>query len=149
MSDKQVFRNFVNGEHTDSADGRTLDLVNPATGEVYATSPLSGQSDVDAAVAAADRAFETWRDSTPSSRQLALLRIADALEARAEEFNQVEADNTGKPLAVTRVEELPVAVDQIRFFAGAARILEGKSAGSTWRGSPRTSGVSRWVSARR
>ena len=129
MSDKQVFRNFVNGEHSDSADGRTLDLVNPATGEVYATSPLSGQSDVDAAVAAAGSAFEKWRDSTPSTRQLALLRIADALEAHAEEFNQTEADNTGKPLAVTRVEELPVAVDQIRFFAGAARILEGKSAG--------------------
>ncbi|TCO55038.1 gamma-aminobutyraldehyde dehydrogenase [Actinocrispum wychmicini] len=129
MSDKQVFRNFVNGEHTDAADGRTLDIVNPATGEVYATSPLSGQSDVDKAVAAAEAAFESWRDTTPASRQLSLLRIADALEARAEEFNQVEAENTGKPLAVTRVEELPVAVDQIRFFAGAARILEGKSAG--------------------
>jgi betaine-aldehyde dehydrogenase len=129
LSDKQVFRNFVNGEHTDAADGRTLDIVNPATGEVYATSPLSGQSDVDAAFAAAGTAFESWRDTTPSTRQLALLRIADALEARSEEFNQVEAANTGKPLAVTRVEELPVAVDQIRFFAGAARILEGKSAG--------------------
>jgi betaine-aldehyde dehydrogenase len=129
LSDKQVFRNFVNGKHTDAADGRTLDIVNPATGEVYATSPLSGQSDVDEAFAAAGTAFETWRDTTPAQRQLALLRIADALEARGEEFNQLEAENTGKPLAVTRVEELPVAVDQIRFFAGAARILEGKSAG--------------------
>ncbi|MEV4320175.1 gamma-aminobutyraldehyde dehydrogenase [Actinocrispum sp. NPDC049592] len=129
MSDKQVFRNFVNGKQTGAADGRTLDVVDPATGEVYATSPLSGASDVDDAFRAAEAAFETWRDTTPSQRQLALLRIADALEARAEEFNQAEAANTGKPLAVTRVEELPVAVDQIRFFAGAARILEGKSAG--------------------
>ncbi|MBP2329808.1 betaine-aldehyde dehydrogenase [Kibdelosporangium banguiense] len=129
MSDKQVFRNFINGKSTDAADGRTLDLVNPATGEVYATSPLSGESDVDAAFGAAGAAFETWRDTTPAERQLALLRIADVLERRAEEFVGAEAGNTGKPLAVTRVEELPVAVDQIRFFAGAARILEGKSAG--------------------
>nr|WP_198151973.1 aminobutyraldehyde dehydrogenase [Kibdelosporangium sp. MJ126-NF4]CEL22399.1 4-aminobutyraldehyde dehydrogenase [Kibdelosporangium sp. MJ126-NF4]CTQ89254.1 4-aminobutyraldehyde dehydrogenase (EC 1.2.1.19) [Kibdelosporangium sp. MJ126-NF4] len=129
LSDKQVFRNFVNGEHADAADGRTLDVVNPATGEVYATSPLSGKSDVDAAFAAAESAFETWRDTTPAERQLALLRIADALESRAEEFVQREGENTGKPVAVTRVEELPVAVDQIRFFAGAARVLEGKSAG--------------------
>jgi betaine-aldehyde dehydrogenase len=134
LSDKQVFRNYVNGQLTGAADGRTLDIVNPATGEVYATSPLSGESDVDAAFSAAETAFKTWRDTTPSERQVALLRIADALESRSEEFNRAEAENTGKPLAVTRVEELPVAVDQIRFFAGAARVLEGKSAGEYMRG---------------
>jgi betaine-aldehyde dehydrogenase len=129
LSDKKVFHNFVNGERSTAADGRTLDIVNPATGEAYATAPLSGGSDVDAACAAAASAFEAWRDTTPSERQLALLRIADALDDRAEEFNKVEGENTGKPFALTRVEEIPVGVDQIRFFAGAARVLEGKSAG--------------------
>jgi betaine-aldehyde dehydrogenase len=128
LSDKQVFRNFVNGEFTGAAGGETLDIVNPATGVVYATSPLSRESDVDKAFRSAEAAFETWRDSTPSERQLALLRIADALESRAEEFVQAEVQDTGKPLAVTRTDELPPAVDQIRFFAGAARMLEGKSA---------------------
>jgi betaine-aldehyde dehydrogenase len=129
LSSKQVFHNFVNGKRSGAADGRTLDIVNPATGEVYATSPLSGQSDVDEAFAAAGAAFEKWRDTTPSQRQLALLKIADAFEARGEEFNLAEAENTGKPVALTRVEELPIGVDQLRFFAGAARVLEGKSAG--------------------
>ncbi|GAA4547226.1 gamma-aminobutyraldehyde dehydrogenase [Amycolatopsis samaneae] len=134
MSDKEVFRNFVNGEFTDAADGRTLDIVNPATGAVYATSPLAGESDVDTAVSAAATAFETWRDTTPAERQLALLKIADALERRADEFVAAESANTGKPLALTKSEEIAASVDQVRFFAGAARVLEGKSAGEYMRG---------------
>ncbi|MFD9891697.1 gamma-aminobutyraldehyde dehydrogenase [Amycolatopsis sp. NPDC059027] len=134
VSDKEVFRNFVNGEFADAADGRTLDIVNPATGTVYATSPLAGESDVDSAVSAAAKAFETWRDTTPAERQLALLKIADALEKRADEFVAAESANTGKPLALTKSEELTASVDQLRFFAGAARVLEGKSAGEYMRG---------------
>ncbi|GAA3439874.1 gamma-aminobutyraldehyde dehydrogenase [Kutzneria kofuensis] len=129
MADKTVFTNLVNGERVGAADGRTLDVVDPSTGEVYATAPLSGPADVDAAVGAASAAFETWRDTTPAERQLALLRIADAIEARADEFVQVESADTGKPLAVTKSDEIPPCVDQLRFFAGAARVLEGRSAG--------------------
>jgi betaine-aldehyde dehydrogenase len=121
--------NFINGESVPAADGRTLDVVNPANGEVYLTSPLSGAEDVDRAYQAAAAAFETWRDSTPAQRQVALLKFADAIEARAEEIIAVESENTGKPIALTRSEEIPPMVDQIRFFAGAARVLEGKSAG--------------------
>ncbi|WP_424211534.1 gamma-aminobutyraldehyde dehydrogenase [Streptomyces sp. BI20] len=122
-------RNFIGGEFRDAADGRTSDVVNPATGEVYATAPLSGQADVDEAMAAAAAAFPGWRDTTPSERQKALLKIADAFEARAAELVAVESENTGKPLILTASEEIPPAVDQIRFFAGAARLLEGRSAG--------------------
>ncbi|HEU5269706.1 MAG TPA: gamma-aminobutyraldehyde dehydrogenase [Jatrophihabitans sp.] len=121
--------NFINGRSVPAADGRTLDVVNPATGEVYLNSPLSGPEDVDRAYAAAAKAFESWRDSTPSDRQQALLRFADALDARAEQLIAVESENTGKPIGLTRTEEIPPMVDQIRFFAGAARVLEGRSAG--------------------
>lgn len=122
-------RNYIGGEFKDAADGRTTEVVNPATGEVYATAPLSGQTDVDAAMAAAAAAFPGWRDTTPSERQKALLKIADAFEARADELVAAESENTGKPLGLTASEELPPMVDQIRFFAGAARLLEGRSAG--------------------
>jgi betaine-aldehyde dehydrogenase len=96
---------------------------------VYATAPLSAAADVDAAMAAAAAAFPAWRDTTPSERQKALLKIADAIEARADELVAVESENTGKPLGLTASEEVPPMVDQIRFFAGAARMLEGRSAG--------------------
>ncbi|MET3804920.1 betaine-aldehyde dehydrogenase [Nakamurella sp. UYEF19] len=128
-SDLRVLRNFINGEFTDAADGATSDVINPSTGQAYATAPVSGDADLDKAYSAASTAFETWGRSTPSERQLALLKIADALEARADEFVGVESENTGKPLSLTASEELPPAVDQLRFFAGAARILEGRSAG--------------------
>ncbi|GLX39481.1 gamma-aminobutyraldehyde dehydrogenase [Streptomyces roseochromogenus] len=127
-------RNYIGGEFKDAADGRTTDVVNPATGEVYATAPLSGQADVDAAMAAAAAAFPGWRDTTPSERQKALLKIADAFEARADELVAAESENTGKPLGLTASEELPPMVDQIRFFAGAARLLEGRSAGEYMEG---------------
>ena len=125
----KTYRNFINGKYIDAADGRTLGVVNPATGEQYATAPLSGAADVDAAMKAASDAFETWRDSTPKDRSLALFRIADAIEARAEEFIALESENCGKPIGITRSEEIPPMVDHVRFFATAARHLEGKSAG--------------------
>jgi betaine-aldehyde dehydrogenase len=128
MADR-VLRNFINGEYTDALDGRTAPVIDPSTGEVFAEAPLSGEADVDAALQSAARAFETWRDSTPSDRQQALLKMADAMEAKADELVAAESQNTGKPLALTASEELPPMVDQIRFFAGAARVLEGKSAG--------------------
>jgi betaine-aldehyde dehydrogenase len=121
--------NVIDGKSVAARSERTTDVVNPATGQPYATAPLSGAEDVDAAFTAASRAFESWRDTTPSERQRALLRIADAIEARGEEFVAVESENTGKPLGLTAEEELPPMLDQIRFFAGAARVLEGRSAG--------------------
>ena len=129
MSGPRVLRNFIGGRATDAADGRTSDVVDPSTGDVFARAPVSGPDDVQAACAAAARAFETWRDTTPSERQRALLRIADAVEARADELVRAESQNTGKPLKLTAEEELPPLIDQIRFFAGAARMLEGRSAG--------------------
>jgi betaine-aldehyde dehydrogenase len=129
MSDKVQVRNFVDGKHTDAADGRTADLIDPSTGSVFGTAPVSGAADVDAAMRAAAAAFESWRDSTPSDRQKALLKLADAIEARADELVAAESRNTGKPIGLTASEEIPPMVDQIRFFAGAARVLEGRSAG--------------------
>ncbi|MET3987453.1 betaine-aldehyde dehydrogenase [Streptomyces sp. PvR034] len=133
-SELRRLRNYIGGEFKDAADGRTTEVVNPATGEVYASAPLSGQEDVDAAMAAAAAAFPGWRDTTPAERQKALLKIADAFEARAEELVATESENTGKPLGLTASEELPPMVDQIRFFAGAARLLEGRSAGEYMEG---------------
>ncbi len=129
MSEKRALRNVINGEHTDSADGRTTDLINPSTGEVYGTAPLSSAEDVDRAYRAAADAFDTWRDSTPSDRQKALLAIADVLESHADELVALESENTGKPIGLTASEEIPPMIDQIRFFAGAARVLEGRAAG--------------------
>ncbi|HEX6968037.1 MAG TPA: gamma-aminobutyraldehyde dehydrogenase [Micromonosporaceae bacterium] len=129
MTDKQVLRNFVNGEYVDPVDGRYFDLIDPCTGEVFAQAPVSGPADVDAALRAAANAFETWRDATPGERQKALLKFADAVEARAAELVDAEVRNTGKPRQLTADEELPPAVDELRFFAGAARLLEGRSAG--------------------
>jgi len=120
--------NFIGGSHVAAKSGASASLVDPSTGEVNLEAPVSGAEDVDAAVAAAAAAFPGWRDATPSERSLALFRIADAIEARAEDLVAVESANTGKPLAVTMAEEIPPMVDQIRFFAGAARHLEGKSA---------------------
>ena len=129
MTETKTLKNFVGGEYADAANGRTYDLVNPATGRTFAQAPVSEQADVDHAFEVAEKAFETWRDATPSERQLALLRIADAIEDRAEELIRAESENTGKPFGLTMEEEIPAGVDQIRFFAGAARVLEGKSAG--------------------
>src|SRR3954447_23277381 len=124
----RTLQNFVNGEHVDARSEVTSELVDPTTGQGFATAPVSGQADVDNAVAAAAAAFEAWRDTTPSERQKALIRIADAVEAKAADLIKAESENTGKPIHLTHSEEVPPMVDQIRFFAGAARMLEGRSA---------------------
>jgi betaine-aldehyde dehydrogenase len=125
----QRFHNVINGELVDSASGETYDIVDPTTGEVYAQAPLSRAEDVDRAYAAADAAFESWGDATPKDRGNALLGIARAVEERIEEINAVECQDTGKPLGLTMSEEMPYASDHFKFFAGAARLLEGRSAG--------------------
>jgi betaine-aldehyde dehydrogenase len=134
VTELRTLRNYIDGEFRAAADGRTTEVVNPVTGQAYATAPLSGAADVDAAMAAAAAAFPGWRDTTPSDRQKALLRIADAIEERAAEIVAVESENTGKPIGLTTTEEIPPMVDQIRFFAGAARMLEGRSAGEYMEG---------------
>ena len=122
-------KNFVGGKYADTRDGRTSDVIDPSTGAAYAQAPVSSAEDVDTALQTAAEAFPGWRDATPAERSLALLKIADAVEARAQEFAEVEGQNTGKPIALTMSEEMPPIADQLRFFAGAARVLEGRSAG--------------------
>ena len=131
---QRVLANFVGGEYRPARDGRTSDVVDPSTGETYLQAPVSGPADVAAALETAAAAFESWRDSTPAERSLALLRFADAIEARAADLIEAESRNTGKPVALTRTDEVPPLADELRFFAGAARILEGKSAGEYLRG---------------
>ena len=133
-SDKIALQNIINGESSPAADGRAMDIIDPSTGAVYATSPLSGTADVDRAYAAATESYKTWRFSTPSERQHALLKFADHIEANADELVAVEVRDTGKPTALTMSEEIGPMVDQVRFFAGAARVLEGRSAGEYMRG---------------
>ena len=125
----RTIQNFIDGKLVDAADGRRSDLIDPTTGEVFGSAPVSSAEDVDTAYRAASAAFETWRDTTPSERQRMLLKFADAMEARAEDIIEAECQNTGKPVELTRSEEMPPALDQVRFFAGAARLLEGRSAG--------------------
>ncbi len=134
MMTQRVLRNVVNGESVQAASAQVSELINPTTGEIFALAPVTSDQDVDRAYQAAATAFPLWRDVTPSARQAALLKIADVLEAHGEELIALESENTGKPLAVTAAEELPPMLDQIRFFAGAARILEGKSAGEYMEG---------------
>jgi len=134
MPEKKVFHNVIDGTVQAAASGAMMDIVDPSTGEVYASAPNSDEHDVDLACRAAATAFEKWRWSTPSERQRALLKLADVIEAGAEELIAIESENTGKPVGLTRSEEIPPMVDQIRFFAGAARVLEGKSSGEYMRG---------------
>ncbi|CAN5327324.1 gamma-aminobutyraldehyde dehydrogenase [soil metagenome] len=122
-------RNFINGEYVHAKGDASFAVIDPATEQQYATSPVSGQADVDAAFSAAAAAFEGWGETTPGERQLALFRIADALEARAEEFADVESKDTGKPRASLVEDEILLSVDQIRFFAGEARHLSGMATG--------------------
>ncbi|MGH2950186.1 MAG: gamma-aminobutyraldehyde dehydrogenase [Solirubrobacteraceae bacterium] len=128
-TDVQTLQNFIDGESTAPADGRTEPVVNPATGETIAHAPLSSREDVDRAVAAARAAFEGWGNTTPGERAVALLKIADAIEAHGDELARLEAINAGKPIEAVKADEIPVMADNLRFFAGAARCLEGKSAG--------------------
>jgi len=127
---KAELRNFIGGEPVE-AEGGGEDVVNPATGEAIATAPLSTKADVDRAVAAARRAFEGggWATAPPAERARALLRMADLVESRGEEIADLEAADAGKPRAAVAEDEVPVMADQLRFFAGAARCLEGRAAG--------------------
>lgn len=128
MSPREL-RNFVNGRFVDAGDDARIELIDPATELSYGSSPISNAEEVAEAYGAASQAFEGWSESTPSERQLALFRIADAMEARAEEFADAESQDTGKPRSTLVEDEIALSVDQIRFFAGAARNLEGRSAG--------------------
>ena len=149
MTTNPVLHNVIAGAAAEPADGRYADLVDPTTGEVFASAPVSGKQDVDRAMQAAATAFEQWRDVTPSDRQRALLKFADAVEARAGDLVAAESRNTGKPLGLTASEELPPAIDQIRFFAGAARGWRAAPPGSTWPATRATCGASRSACARR
>ena len=122
-------QNFIDGKLVDSVGGATMPLVDPATGERYGTAPVSNERDVDNAYAAAGRAFCDWKRTTPSQRQKALLGFADELEKAADALVEAEGRNTGKPRHLTMAVEIAQMLDQTRFFAGAARVLEGKSAG--------------------
>src|SRR3954464_7130726 len=122
----KTYQQFIGGEFVDGAWGETLEVENPATGEVVAQTPASGSEDVDRAANAAASAFETWRETTPQDRSLMLLKIADALESRAEEFGRLESQNAGKPVQAA-IDEMAVSVDLFRFFAGACRVMEGKA----------------------
>jgi betaine-aldehyde dehydrogenase len=121
---------FIGGEWVNSSTGETRDIISPHTGEVIATVQEGSAEDANRAVAAAKKAFdETWFDSTPKDRQLALLKLADAIEANADELIKIESEDAGKPAEVTASEEIPPIVDNLRFFAGAARTMEGRAAG--------------------
>ena len=122
-------QNVIAGEHVPPRSDTWADITDPVTGAVYLQAPLSGPEDVELATSAAATAFESWRATTPSHRQKALLALADRLESHAKALLDVECLDTGKPREVTAEEELPPVLDQIRFFAGAARVLEGRAAG--------------------
>ena len=126
-------QNFVGGEWVDATDGETMEVLNPATGETIAEVPRSSADDVDRAVQAAKKALPEWLETTPGERAEMLLKLADALDQHGDELAELESQNVGKPLSAAR-DEIPVASDNIRFFAGAARVLEGKSAGEYMRG---------------
>src|SRR3989440_11879293 len=126
---------FIGGEWTPGAGGGAQEIVNPATGKVIAHVPKGTDDDVNRAVAAARKAFdEGWSDTTPRERSERMLKLAGAIEANGDELARIESENVGKPLAATRSEEIPSIVDCIRFFAGAARLLEGRAAGEYMRG---------------
>jgi betaine-aldehyde dehydrogenase len=122
-------QNFINGEFVDPADGATEPVINPSTGEQIAEAPLSSAEDVDRAVEAARKAFETWGTTTPRTRSEALLKLADAILEHGDEFADIESADAGKPRQAFVDEELELCADNLRFFAGAARNMEGKSAG--------------------
>src|SRR5438067_9806967 len=126
-------KNLVGGEWVDSASGETMQVLNPATGDTIAEVPQASAEDVDRAVQAAKKALPEWLETTPGERSELLLKLADAIEEHGEELAELESRNVGKPLSYAR-DELPVCSDNVRFFAGAARVLEGKSAGEYMRG---------------
>jgi betaine-aldehyde dehydrogenase len=124
-----TLQNFIDGQYVDPAEGETEPILNPANAEVIARAPLSGGVDVDRAVSAARRAFGGWSTTTPGERALAMLKLAQAIEEHAEEIAELESDNAGKPINAFRDDEIPFMVDNLRFFAGAARCMEGRASG--------------------
>ena len=127
------YKNFIGGEWVDAADGGTMEVLNPSTGETIAEVPRGTAKDVDRAVEAAKKAWPEWLETTPGERAEVLLKLADLIDEHTEELAHLESTNVGKPLPAAR-DELPVASDNLRFFAGAARLLEGKAAGEYMRG---------------
>jgi len=125
----RTLENFIDGAFRPPADGATEPVLNPATGEEIAQAPLSSAADVDVAVGAARRAFEAWSQTTPAERATALLKIADAIEEHGEELAREEAINAGKPYLSMLNDEIGVMADNLRFFAGASRCMEGRAAG--------------------
>ncbi|UUZ45732.1 gamma-aminobutyraldehyde dehydrogenase [Janibacter limosus] len=135
MTQPRTLRNFIGGEYVDATSDASIELVNPSTGKVVAKAPISlPPEDVDAAYRSAETGFAEWGETTPGERQHAMLKFADALEARAEDLIRIEGENTGKPHALTASEEVPVMCDQLRFFAGAARVLEGRASAEYMKG---------------
>ena len=134
MANQRVVKNYINGKSQESLSGQFTDLINPTTGEVFGKAALSDEKDIDLAYNAAAKAFESWKNTTPSERSMALWKIADVLEQNIEEIVSLESENTGKPIGVTMAEEVGPMLDQIRYFATAARNLEGKSAGEYMKG---------------
>ncbi len=133
MSTVTKLQNWIGGEWVDAAGGETMEVLNPATGDVIAEVPRAGAEDVDRAVQAAKKALPEWLETTPGERAEALLKLAAAIDEHADELAELESRNVGKPLAYAK-DEMPVCADNLRFFAGAARVLEGKSAGEYMRG---------------
>ncbi len=125
----RTLHNVIGGEAVASTADAHLELIDPATEQVYAHAPISTAAEIDAAYTAAESAFRSWGRTTPAERQLALFRLADAMAERAEEFADLESQDTGKPRATLVVDEIDQSIDQLRFFAGAARDLDGRSAG--------------------
>jgi betaine-aldehyde dehydrogenase len=134
VANQRVVKNYINGKSQESLSGQFTDLINPTTGEVFGKAALSDEKDIDLAYKAAAKAFESWKNTTPSERSMALWKIADVLEQNIEEIVSLESENTGKPIGVTMAEEVGPMLDQIRYFATAARNLEGKSAGEYMKG---------------
>src|ERR671935_253653 len=123
------YKNLVGGEWVDSAGGETMEVLNPSTGETIAEVPRGTQADVDRAVEAAKKALPEWLETTPGERAAVLLKLADVIDEHADELGELESQNVGKPLEPAK-EEMPVCADNLRFFAGAARVLEGKPVGA-------------------
>ncbi|MEA2295091.1 MAG: betaine-aldehyde dehydrogenase [Solirubrobacteraceae bacterium] len=130
----RTLKNFIDGEFVDAAEGATEPVLNPATGEPVADMPLSTEADVDRAVAAAKAAADGWAATTPGERALALLKLADRIEEHGEEIARLEAENAGKPLSAVLEDEIPAMADNLRFFAGAGRLLEGRASGEYMEG---------------
>src|SRR4051794_18899254 len=124
-----TLKNMIGGKFVAPESGQRENVINPATGDVIAKAPLSGKRDVDAAVKAARQAFDGWANTTPGERSLAVLKIADGIESRAEEIADLEAADAGKPRSAFLEDEIPFMVDNLRYFAGAARNMEGRPAG--------------------